>query len=158
MPLYLISPVIYCTSAREKEASCITWPILRLSYINKISVKSTPNMKVLEYFRPFAPRKSSIMFPTSSILTVIPLKRFVKASDLRFKSEWPVWAPFNLSFILVRALSYIETKVSWASCNLKQQGKREPSCYNDRQIAYIRVGKILRRWLFPDIVSFVWLN
>jgi hypothetical protein len=35
-------------------------------------------------------RENHLQCVTSSILTVIPRKRLVNASDLRFKSEWPV--------------------------------------------------------------------
>jgi hypothetical protein len=33
---------------------------------------------------------------------VISRNRFVRASDLRFRSEWPVLAPFSFVFIRVR--------------------------------------------------------
>lgn len=90
-----------------------------------------------------------VMIHTSSIRWVIVRKRLVSASALRFKSEWPVWAPLRRDFMVVNALYMTHTHT--------RRSIRHVIC---RSLfvdgAYMRVGKMLMRWLLPDIVETRW--
>lgn len=142
---YLISPAVYWTSASENDAACMIWPILRLSYRKKKWYRTRSNGWERESY--VIHSEYRVMIHTSSIRWVIVRKRLVSASALRFKSEWPVWAPLRRDFMVVNALYMTHTRRSIRHVICR-------SLFVDG--AYMRVGKMLMRWLLPDIVETRW--